>query len=154
MRGDSVVSETLNIVESDDFIEIVKNISFYSIDFVAAQPVKEEVVIETVKEEIVVQPIGEQSIEGLIFKVQIAAYNLPKNYNYARLKGLGDVEKNLLDDNITRFTIGGSFKTLNLANEHRDKVIARGQDDTFVTAIYKGKRVYLKDLVAQGIIKE
>lgn len=154
LSGDSIVSETVNIVESDDFIEIVKNISFYSIDFVAAQPVKEEVVKETVKEEIVVQPIGEQSIEGLIFKVQIAAYNLPKNYNYARLKGLGDVEKNLLDDNITRFTIGGSFKTLNLANEHRDKVISRGQDDAFVTAIYKGKRVYLKDLVAQGIIKE
>lgn len=155
LSGDSIVLETINIADSEDFVEIVKNVSFYSIDFIAAQPVKEEVVKENiVKEEAVVKPIGEQSIEGLIFKVQIAAYNLPKNYNYARLKGLGDVEKNLLDDGITRFTIGGNFNTLNAANLHKEKVVNRGQDDAFVTAIYKGKRVYLNDLVSQGILKE
>ena len=93
-------------------------------------------------------------MDGLIFKVQIAAYNMPENYSYDRLKGLGEVEKSLLDDGITRFTIGGNFTTLNLANEHRDKVVARGQDDAFVTAIYKGKRVYLEELIEQGILKE
>lgn len=150
LKGDPIILETVVIEDVDTFVEIIKNVAFYSTDFIVAQPT----VLEPVETKEVKEPLGEQSIDGLIFKVQIAAYNLPRNYNYARLKGLGEVEKNLLDDNITRFTIGGSFKTLNLANEHRDKVIARGQDDAFVTAIYKGKRVYLKDLVAQGIIKE
>jgi hypothetical protein len=96
--------------------------------------------------------IGNASKEGLEFKVQIAAYNLPKNYKYDYLKGLGKVEKLLLDDGITRFTIGGSFKTLNEAIAHKDKVRTAGQKDAFVTAIYKGKRVYLEDLEKLGLI--
>lgn len=96
--------------------------------------------------------IGNASKEGLEFKVQIAAYNLPKNYKYDYLNGLGAVEKLLLDDGITRFTIGGSFKTLNEAIAHKDKVRAAGQKDAFVTAIYNGKRVYLEDLEKQGLI--
>lgn len=90
--------------------------------------------------------------EGLEFKVQIAAYNLPKNYKYDHLKGLGDIEKLVLDDGITRFTIGGSFKTLAPAIEHKNKVRVAGQKDAFVTAIYNGKRVYLEDLEKQGLI--
>jgi hypothetical protein len=96
--------------------------------------------------------IGNSTKEGLEFKVQIAAYNLPKNYKYDKLKGLGKVEKLLLDDGITRFTIGGAFTTLNAANTHKDKVRTAGQTDAFVTAIYKGKRVYLEDLEKLGLI--
>ncbi|HEY0030594.1 MAG TPA: hypothetical protein VGC65_07540 [Bacteroidia bacterium] len=96
--------------------------------------------------------IGTMAREGLEFKVQIAAYNMPKNYKYNYLKGLGDVEKLLLEDGITRFTIGGSFKTLNEAASHKNKVQAAGQKDAFVTAIYKGKRVYLEDLEKIGLI--
>ncbi len=94
---------------------------------------------------------GHISAEGLVFKVQIAAYKTPKNYKYAHLKGLGTVENLLLDDGITRITIGGEFKTLGDAYEHNKKVINRGQKDAFVTAIYKGKRVYLEDLEKMGI---
>lgn len=96
--------------------------------------------------------IGNLSKEGLEFKVQIAAYNMPKNYKYEYLKGLGNVEKLLLDDGITRFTIGGAFKTLNEAINHKNKVQSAGQKDAFVTAIYKGKRVYLQDLEKIGLI--
>lgn len=71
--------------------------------------------------------IGNSTKAGLEFKVQIAAYNLPKNYSYKHLKDLGAVEKLLLDDGITRFTIGGAFNTLNEANVHKDKVRAAGQ---------------------------
>ncbi len=95
---------------------------------------------------------GNFSKEGLEFKVQIAAYNMPKNYKYEYLKGLGNVEKLLLDDGITRFTIGGSFKTLNDAIAHKNKVKEAGQKDAFVTAIYQGKRVYLEDLEKIGLI--
>jgi hypothetical protein len=96
--------------------------------------------------------IGNSGKEGLEFKVQIAAYNLPKNYRYEYLKGLGKVEKLLLNDGITRFTIGGAFRTLNEANAHKDKVRAAGQTDAFVTAIYNGKRVYLEDLEKMGLV--
>jgi hypothetical protein len=92
------------------------------------------------------------SVEGLEFKVQIAAYNLPKNYKYGHLKGLGTIEKLVLDDGITRFTIGGAFKTLDAASEHKGKVRTAGQKDAFVTAIYNGKRVYLEDLEKLGLI--
>lgn len=92
------------------------------------------------------------SVEGLEFKVQIAAYNLPKNYKYDHLKGFGNIEKLVLDDGITRFTIGGAFATLGAASEHKDKVKSAGQKDAFVTAIYKGKRVYLEELEKLGLI--
>lgn len=97
---------------------------------------------------------GDISAEGLIFKVQIAAYKYPKNYVYAHLKGLGKVERLLLDDGITRITIGGEFKTLGTAYEHNKKVVYRGQRDAFVTALYNGKRVYLEDLEQMGIFVE
>ncbi|GIV27277.1 MAG: hypothetical protein KatS3mg027_1091 [Bacteroidia bacterium] len=94
---------------------------------------------------------GNVSVEGLIFKVQIAAYKYPKNYSYEHLKGLGKIETMQLGDGLTRFTIGGEFKTLDEAFQHNLKVIRAGQKDAFVLAIYKGKRVYLSDLVKMGI---
>lgn len=97
---------------------------------------------------------GDITSEGLIFKVQIAAYRYPKNYKYDHLKGLGKVENLLLDDGVTRITIGGDFKTLADAFEHNVKVVKAGQKDAFVTAIYKGKRVYLERLEELGIFKK
>lgn len=89
--------------------------------------------------------------EGLVFKVQIAAYKYPKNYAYTHLKHLGDIENLLLDDGITRITIGGNFNTLGKAFEHSQKVMDAGQKDSFVTILYKGKRIYLEDLEKMGI---
>ena len=97
---------------------------------------------------------GDVSAEGLIFKVQIAAYKKPRNYKYGHLKGLGKVEKLLLKDGITRMTIGGNFKTLGTAYAHMKKVIIAGQSDAFVTVLYKGKRIYLEDLEKMGIFKK
>ncbi len=94
---------------------------------------------------------GDISAEGLVFKVQIAAYKYPKNYNYDHLKGLGNVENLLLDDGITRITIGGDFSTLGTAFEHNKKVVMAGQSDAFVTVLYKGKRIYLEQLEEMGI---
>lgn len=90
--------------------------------------------------------------EGLIFKVQIAAYKMPANYSYKHLDGMGRVESMTLEDGVTRFTIGGEFKSLEEANSHCKKVRGAGQKDAFVTAIYNGKRVYLQELEARGII--
>lgn len=94
---------------------------------------------------------GDIIADGLVFRVQIAAYKYPKNYAYAHLKGLGDVENLLLDDGITRITIGGNFNTLSTAYAHNLKVINAGQRDAFVTVLYNGKRIYLEDLEKMGI---
>jgi Tol biopolymer transport system component len=97
---------------------------------------------------------GDISAPDLEFRVQIAAYKFPKNYVDAHLKGLGKTQRLLLDDGITRITIGGSFTTIRKAWEHNKKVIGAGQTDAFVTALYKGKRVMLEDLIKMGIYIE
>lgn len=112
--------------------------------FVAKTPVQQKTIDYAAK-------FGDLSADGLEFRVQIAAYKYPKNYVYKHLAGLGNVENLLLDDGITRITIGGNFSTLNKAFEHNKKVIKAGQKDAFVTAIYKGKRVYLEQLEEMGI---
>jgi len=95
---------------------------------------------------------GTEVVEGLFFRVQIAAYKLPENYSAKHLEGLGEIEKLVLEDNVTRFTIGGNFYTLAKAQFHRGKVKTAGQKDAFITAVYKGKRVYLDDLEKMGIL--
>jgi hypothetical protein len=96
---------------------------------------------------------GDATAQGLEFRVQIAAYKYPKNYSAKHLKGLGKIDNVLLDDGITRITIGGAFNTLRKAFEHNKKVVGAGQRDAFVTAIYKGKRIYLEQLTSMGILK-
>ncbi len=89
--------------------------------------------------------------KGIQFRVQVAAYKYPKNYKYDHLNKCGKIESVLLDDGITRITIGGKFNTLNEAWTHNKKVITAGQTDAFVTAIYQNKRIYLEDLVKMGV---
>ena len=96
---------------------------------------------------------GDISSEGLIFKVQIAAYKHHENYSCKHLNGLGKIENLVLNDGITRITIGGNFDTIDKAYIHCKKVLEAGQKDAFVTAIYKGKRVYLEELETLGIFK-
>lgn len=96
----------------------------------------------------------DERVEGLIFRVQIAAYRKPQNYSGKHLAGLGKIEKLYLDDGIYRFTIGGDFYTLPTAQFHRNKVKHAGQPDVFITAIYKGKRVYLEELYKMGLIAQ
>ncbi len=100
-----------------------------------------------------VQPekTGDEVVPGLTYRIQIAAFKLPDNYNFDKLNGLGSVDKQELDG-IMRFSIGGEFKTLNSANDHCKKVRYAGQKDAFIIAIYNGKRAYLEDLEKEGII--
>lgn len=95
----------------------------------------------------IVQKFGNAKAEGLIFRVQIAAYNYPDNYRYNFLSPLGTIDRVVLDDGVTRFTMG-KFETLAEAENYRQRIIAAGQTDAFVTAERNGKRYLLKDLVA------
>lgn len=149
LKGDTVIIKIIEVADVDTMIELDVNVEFYTMDFMPEEPV----VIEPMSVEDIIESFGDTKVKCLIFKVQIAAYNFPNNYVYKRLKGLGDVEKLVLEG-ITRFTIGGEFYTFNEASVHNEKVKARGQDDAFITAIYNGKRVYLKELIELGIFKK
>jgi hypothetical protein len=95
--------------------------------------------------ESILSQYGNAKAPGLMFHVQIAAYNLPQNYNSSHLQSLGSIDKRKLDDGITRFTMG-TFETLAEAEAFRKMIIAAGQTDAFVTAEKDGKRYLLQQL--------
>lgn len=94
----------------------------------------------------IVAKYGSAAAEGMLFRVQVAAYNFPDNYRYNHLSTIGTIDRVVLDDGITRFTMG-KFATLGEAEVYRQRIIAAGQTDAFVTAERNGKRYLLKELV-------
>lgn len=89
---------------------------------------------------------GTMCADGLVFKVQIAAYKNPENYKYGHLKQFGAPEIVNYPDGITRFT-QLSFSTLNEAEKARQKIIGKGQKDAWITAFIDGKRFTLEELI-------
>ena len=89
---------------------------------------------------------GAICIEGLVFKVQIAAYKNPENYKYGHLKQFGAPEVVNYPDGITRFT-QLSFTTMKDAEAARQKIMAKGQKDAWLTAFIDGKRYTLEELI-------
>lgn len=159
----------INTMKIDSFVEMSIDIAFYSDSMQqvinklqaenAERAAQEKKIaknepknvagdLKTYTYERFVKEYGDTKVDGLVFKVQIAAYRLPDNFNYNKLVGLGQVEKGNFDDGISRFTIGGSFATLKEADEFKKKVVKRGTTDAFVTAIMNNKRVYLKEVFA------
>ncbi|MBA4239462.1 MAG: hypothetical protein C0448_01960 [Sphingobacteriaceae bacterium] len=89
---------------------------------------------------------GNMCAEGLVFKVQIAAYRNPENYKYNHLKQFGAPEIVNYPDGITRFT-QLSFSTLKEAEVARQKIIGKGQKDAWLVAFIDGKRFTLEELI-------
>jgi len=116
LEGDSVIIKMFDIEDGELFIKLEHDVPFYTKEFNNTNDALNRTSVSTLSTEEMIDAYGDKQLEGLIFRVQIAAYNIPANYNYDRLNGLGNVVKNVLDDNITRFTIGGDFNTLNEAN--------------------------------------
>lgn len=100
------------------------------------------------------QKYGEVKADSLEFRVQIGAFKNADNIVYPNLEGLGKIQKLPTQDGLTRVTIGGSFKTLKKAFEFNKKVIAAGQSDAFVIALFNGKRLTLEELESKGIYRE
>jgi hypothetical protein len=89
---------------------------------------------------------GNMCAEGLVFKIQIAAYQHPENYKYGHLKQFGAPEIKNYPDGITRFT-QLSFATIKEAEAARQKIMAKGQKDAWITAFIDGKRFTLEELI-------
>ena len=152
-------TRTLNTMLVDSFFEANIDVQFYTKDYLAKLKARKDSLEKvtgthvtaadtasgklTFKE--MLEKYGNYSAEGLEFKVQIGAYNLPQNFNYSKVLRLGKVEKQKLEDNIVRFTMGKK-KTLNEAYDYRNQVVAAGISDAFVTVLYKGKRYLMSDL--------
>ena len=90
---------------------------------------------------------GDYCAEGMVFKVQIAAYRNPQNYKYNHLIQYGKPEVVDYPDGITRFT-QKEYKTIKEAEKHRQKAIAKGQKDAWIVAFVNGKRYTLEELIA------
>lgn len=173
VEGFEPKSETINTTYLDSFIEKVIDVKFYTEDFVAKLPVSDtETIIETITEvetetkqivetetiaivnsevmtfDQILEKYGNIVTDGLIYKVQIGAYRMPENFVYKHLVEFGKVETLMLEDKIERFTLG-NFSTLKEADMLKMKIIAKGglTTDSFVTAIYNGKRIFLEDLI-------
>ena len=90
---------------------------------------------------------GTACAQGLIFKIQIAAYQFPQNYKYDHLKEFGSPEITNYPDGVTRFT-QLQFATINEAEVARQKIIAKGQTDAWITGFIDGKRYTLEELIS------
>lgn len=86
------------------------------------------------------------SCEGMVFKVQIGAYRHPENYKWDHLKEFGKPEEVAYPDGITRFT-QGNFSDIFNAEQQRQKAIAKGQKDAWITGWINGKRYTLEELI-------
>jgi len=96
---------------------------------------------------------GNETVEGLVYKIQVAAHHKNRNVDYKKVKEYGKVEKVVVDD-MPRFTLSKEYQTLNQVNEVLEKVRKIAVPDAFVICYYKGKRCYLYELWKQGIIPE
>ncbi|MFH1319370.1 MAG: hypothetical protein ABII90_01790 [Bacteroidota bacterium] len=90
---------------------------------------------------------GDRSAEDLVFKIQIGAYFKPENFDYSNVTDLGKADIQLLEDGITRFTMG-EFKTLKEAEKFRQKTIRRGILDSFILIFYKGERKLFAEVIS------
>lgn len=89
---------------------------------------------------------GNYCKEGLVYKVQIGAYRRPQNFRYPQLKSYGPAEIIPYPDGITRFTMR-QFTNIKEAEAFRQEMISKGISDAWITAVYKGERKTLEELI-------
>lgn len=102
--------------------------------------------LDMMTEKDIMEKFGDEVIDGLIYKVQVGAYADPANFDRKHLEKLGNIEETILDDGLTRFTIG-DYSTLNEVNKMKKKAIKKGQLDAFIIMFVNGKRTYLNELI-------
>jgi hypothetical protein len=94
-----------------------------------------------------IKKCGNFSCENLEFTVQIGAFANPANFKFMFKKDFGTPDLKLGEDGITRFTLG-RFKTLAEAEDSRIKLISKGYEGAWLTAIYKrADRKLLEEVV-------
>jgi hypothetical protein len=82
---------------------------------------------------------GEDIPDDILIRVQIGAYKHPKPGIFEHMKGIGEIDKDYVDD-LTKFLIG-RFNRIAEAEPLRVSAHDQGIDDAFIAIYYKGKRV-------------
>jgi hypothetical protein len=80
------------------------------------------------------------------FTVQVGAYRHPEKFKWDHLKEFSTPQKTDYPDQIARFTIG-NFKSIHEAEKLRQRIIAKGQKDAWLTCNINGKRYTLEELI-------
>jgi hypothetical protein len=153
--------KSLNTMKVDSFLESTIDVQFYTEGYKArlkriqdSLGLRKDTAMSHGGQKIslaeMIAKYGDVKLEDLEFRVQIGAFSLGDGFNYSALLKLGKVQRNKSDDAITRFTVGHCH-TLNEVYVMKKKVIASGIKDAFVTAVYKKKRMLLKDLLSNNI---
>jgi hypothetical protein len=96
---------------------------------------------------------GNEVVEGLVYRIQVAAHHKNRNTEYKKIKEFGKIEKIVIDD-MPRFILNKEYTTLNKMNEDLEQIRKLAVPDAFVVGFYKGKRYYLYELMKEGIIKD
>jgi hypothetical protein len=155
----TTVTKDISTALIDSFARLEINTDLYSDEYIAQLKQKADttkaapVAVKTnMSNEELVAKFGDTVIDSLFYSVQIGAYKISTNFNYAKLIGLPKVEQNIRADGITRFTTG-KLSTLRKAYDLQKKLKKRHLTDAFIVATYKGERLYLEDLIARQILK-
>lgn len=97
---------------------------------------------------------GNLKADGLKFRVQVAAYRHPENFNSSHLRPICGVEKRGKIQDIYLIVADKEFDNINKACDFLIKVQGTGQFDAFVTAEFNGKRYYINDLPTLEVVNK
>lgn len=136
-----VQTETVEAANAKEYVLKIKDVNFKTI--------RDSVAVVTDAGGLT----GNEVVEGLIYRIQVAAHHKNRNIEYKKIKEFGKIEKIVIDDN-PRFILNKEYKTLNEMNADLEQIRKIAVPDAFVVGFYKGKRYYLYELMKEGIIKD
>ncbi|MGQ0827368.1 MAG: hypothetical protein ACT4ON_03120 [Bacteroidota bacterium] len=89
---------------------------------------------------------GKLEVEGISYKVEIAAVDNPDDFNLQKLSKYGKIESKKYPDGKTRYTLG-PFKTLAEAEAFKKTLVEKEPEaaKSFVTVVYFGARKTLEE---------
>jgi len=91
-------------------------------------------------------------VEGLTFRIQIAAEGLHRGMDKKKIAEYGKIEKQIVGK-LARFTLDTKYKTLKNVNVILEKIRSTLVPDAFVICFYRGKRYYIYELRKMGVIR-
>jgi hypothetical protein len=136
----------------DSLAKLTLNIQLFSEDSLSLALVKKPLDSVAVKHDITtdefIKLYGDKKFENTVFKIQVGAYRMEKNFNYGRLIGHPTLFREKGADGITRFTIG-DYETIGKANDALTTVVRTVIRGAHIIAYKNNKRISLNELLNQ-----
>ena len=142
--------KTISAPLIDTLARLELNVEIVAEDTLPFAQIKQPIDSINIKQDITITEFiklyGDKTFDNTIFKIQIAAYKMADNFNYARLIGHPVLERDGGKDGITRFTVG-NYDTPNKASSALNDVVLSIIPDAFIIAYKNNKRVSLTELL-------